>query len=461
MIDVDNVTCDNGFAYYIQNHTTRTDRSIQGVWRLDEGRENRILDGAGNNDYGQVYGALRAAYNMEKSTDSYVYEDLVNVTDYTIANGDLLEYDVYWTSKDDKIAFDYTTTSGVSLRSTGVDQTPLSANPSTDLSAYALNRWYHRKISITGHAGLTIKYYDIACENDDSATRLAYLDNIVITNGGVLKKVIWRGGTPEHSIHPGRQVSGAVDLLDDYPAPLEMNTAGKYKYGLTLDGVDDYAVVQDSKLKLGINQTVMVWVNVKGNSSDWVRIAGKGNNTLRNYGLWRAANGDLLFQVYGNPIGCNFWTNAGPGSPLNLPTDTGWIQLAATYDGTYGDIYINGSQVYSGMCSTTPWTSDDPFTIGYAGFHSYLNGSVDDVMVYNRTLGPDEIMKAYLRPKQVCVSGQNMSVNDTYYTIYDSKTATFSPSNEEEISSIDDDVNLLVPTMTLKVMIYQPAKPGV
>ena len=461
MFDVDNVTCDNGFAYYIQDHSTRVDRSLSGVWRLNEGRENRIRDGSGNNIDGQVYGALRASFNMDKSTDSYVYVDLVNVTNYQIQANDYLEYDVYWTSKDDKIAFDYTTTTpGVSLRNAGAtDQNGTSADPKTDLSLYALNRWYHRKISITGHAGKIIQYYDIACESDDSATRLAYFDNIVITQGGVVQKVIWNGSSPASAIHPGMQVSGSVYQLDDYPAPPEVNSSGKYKYGLTLDGVDDYATVPDSQLKLGINQTIMAWVNVKGNSSDKVRIIGKGSNHVENYGLWRDVNGDLRFHIDGGSMGHNFNDTGLAG--LNLPTNRCWIPLAATYDGHYGKIYINGSLVYVGTEDTKPYTSDDHLTIGYAGWGAYLNGSVDDVAVYNRTLGPDEIMNAYLHPKQVCVSGQNMSVNDTYYTIYDSKTATFSQSRDEEIKSIDNDVNILDPTMTLKVVIYQPAISGV
>ena len=460
MIDVENITCDNGVVYYIQNHSTRVDRALSGVWRFNEGRENQIYDGSGNKNDGQVYGALRASFSMDASSNSYAYEDLVNVTDYTIQAGDFLEYDVYWTSKDDKIAFDYTTQDGSNLRNvvTAVDQNSLRAHPATDLSQYALKRWYHRKIALpAAHTTKTIRYYDIACENHDSAMRTAYLDNIVITNGtGTIRKTIYAGGSPEHTPH--LQNTGSLYLMDDYPAPPEWNAAGKYKYSLTLDGVDDYAQAQDTKLKLGINQTIAAWVNIASNSSDWVRIVGKGNFTLRNYGLWRETDGDLLFQIYGTGGNCNFWTNAGPGSPLNLPPGLGWVYITATYDGTEGRMYINGAQVYSGMCTTTPYTSDDPLTIGYAGFNAYLNGSVDDVIVWNRTLSPTEVMDEYLHTKKACVSGHNISINDTDYMIYDTKTATFSQSREDYVTEIDADAMMLEPTITLQVVIYRPAK---
>ena len=81
-----------------------------------------------------------------------------------------------------KIAFDYTTAESSSLRdSATTDQNGLSPHANTDLSSYALNQWYHRKMAIIGdHVGETIENYDIVTEQNSAGTYTGYLDNILI-----------------------------------------------------------------------------------------------------------------------------------------------------------------------------------------------------------------------------------------------------------------------------------------
>jgi hypothetical protein len=104
------------------------------------------------------------------------------------------------------MAFDFTNTDATTLRDAAgsVDQNGLGAHPSTNLSAYALNTWYSRKIHIPAALnGKAIANYDLACEYDTASTRTAYFRNIRITNSAdALAKTIYDGtGTFTHAAH--------------------------------------------------------------------------------------------------------------------------------------------------------------------------------------------------------------------------------------------------------------------
>jgi RHS repeat-associated protein len=73
-----------------------------------------------------------------------------------------------------------------------------------------------------------------------------------------------------------------------------------------------------------------------------------------------------------------------------------WYYLAATYDGAYGTLYINGSQVartYLG--SFTPQTSYAFYVANRPSSNTYLGGLVDDVAIYPRALTAARILSHY------------------------------------------------------------------
>ncbi len=169
---------------------------------------------------------------------------------------------------------------------------------------------------------------------------------------------------------------------------------------LVLDGDGDYVDCGDSlKLRLGKYQTISAWINILADSSDWVRFVGKGNLTYRNYGLWRAVDGDILFQIKGPEGYCSFYNNLGPGDSANIGVDSGWHHVVGVYDETYGRLYINGNLVHSQSCTATPYQSEAPLTIGYGTMHKYFNGLIDNVMIFNRALSEKEIKSIYENQK--------------------------------------------------------------
>jgi hypothetical protein len=124
------------------------------------------------------------------SANSYRYVDMTSVTDYVIQTGDFLEYDIYWESNLARIAVDLVASDGSTLRDSTLakDQNAVNSHPNTDLTAYAYQKWYHRKIPITtlssgNGIGKTISNYFIAGESDVAGALTARIKNICITDG--------------------------------------------------------------------------------------------------------------------------------------------------------------------------------------------------------------------------------------------------------------------------------------
>ncbi|MFH1657472.1 MAG: LamG-like jellyroll fold domain-containing protein [bacterium] len=151
----------------------------------------------------------------------------------------------------------------------------------------------------------------------------------------------------------------------------------------------------DIDLRLEKNMTIEAWINPSSNVSDWVRFVGKGNGTYRNYGLWREADGDILWQIYSAGGSGSCWINGGLGNPLNAPIGK-WTHVVGTYDGTNMKVYTNGDLRKTCGYTQIPYTSTDPVTIGYAGFHTFFSGLIDEVRIYNRALSSAEIQQLYV-----------------------------------------------------------------
>ena len=153
---------------------------------------------------------------------------------------------------------------------------------------------------------------------------------------------------------------------------------------VNFDGINDYLVGTNSpSMNILGDITLETWVNISAQAGDWVRIIGKGDGSNRTYGMWYL-NGTLLFQQYGGGVN-------GLTQSISLTTNT-WYHIAMVRSGSNAYLYLNGVQTASNTGNTgTPATSTDPFQIGYAGFHTYLPGKVDEVRVWNIARTPAQI----------------------------------------------------------------------
>ena len=141
-------------------------------------------------------------HRPEGETLSFNFLDIKKI-EYTVADGDMLEYDV-WISVETN-GFGAVDANGVTnvgpnnLRDVGglEDQNGVGMHTGRDMSEYAYDQWYHRVIdlSVEDLIGQTIDWFQIACHPQDDEPEyqcIVLYDNIVITNGGAEKLVIFR-----------------------------------------------------------------------------------------------------------------------------------------------------------------------------------------------------------------------------------------------------------------------------
>ena len=56
-------------------------------------------------------------------------------------------------------------------------------------------------------------------------------------------------------------------------------------------------------------------------------------------------------------------------------------------------LFVNGVEQVSADCTTDPATSEDPLTFGFAGFHTYFEGLIDEIGIFKAALTEDDIKK--------------------------------------------------------------------
>jgi hypothetical protein len=167
--------------------------------------------------------------------------------------------------------------------------------------------------------------------------------------------------------------------------------AGKFGSAAVFDGQNDYAAAAryDSKLNLTSGFTLSAWINPRSNLTQQM-IVNKpytsGNSSP--YFDWsmhrQALTGKLAAW-----LGCD---GRHITSNATIPTNA-WTHVAVTYDGTNVRHYINGvlDRTTPVSCVVTNRNSR-PIRVGANGAGGQvMNGSIDDLRIYERSLSVAEI----------------------------------------------------------------------
>jgi hypothetical protein len=205
---------------------------------------------------------------------------------------------------------------------------------------------------------------------------------------------------------------------------------GKHNGAFTWDGKNDtvggWELIksQATPVNNDTNWTFFVWVNYYGNI-----MAGGSKRIMRLYGYtgwltYGATTGTCSYDVYyKNLTGSSKTANSGSyACPLNQ-----WHQIGGTYtqlNETHFNItlYVNGILRTSTLVQGNFTISSSGIQVGGASDYpsvSYLmmNGSMDDIMIWNRSLNPDEIKKLY-NWQATKYSPTSWQVNQTIDTSY-------------------------------------------
>ena len=157
------------------------------------------------------------------------------------------------------------------------------------------------------------------------------------------------------------------------------------------------------------NVTMSAWVK----PTSW----NSSSNGIESYGgivqFYFTSSGFLRFQVHDSSNVTHTFT-----SPSAYATGT-WYYVAATYDGTTVNLYVNGgasvlNTSYTGGIGTNHYgDSGNNFLLANDGSDSTTDGfigALDDIRIYNRALSPTEISNLYNSyNSQISLGGDGLS----------------------------------------------------
>ncbi len=173
--------------------------------------------------------------------------------------------------------------------------------------------------------------------------------------------------------------------------------AGKLGKGFEFDGADDGIILPSSNLILTQNKTftISTWFNAKDIGT-----------ALANFILifHRGSSPSLAgaIEVYGgNSLGWEYYNGTSQKTKViyNNIQKNEWYHVTVTYNGTDFLFYLNGALGPIDNPSTDSFYGFGSFNakIGYSdfGWADDFNGTIDDVMIFNRSLSAEEIRGLY------------------------------------------------------------------
>jgi RHS repeat-associated protein len=199
-------------------------------------------------------------------------------------------------------------------------------------------------------------------------------------------------GFDENANSTAYDFTGTHDGAIKHPNPsIPVWTDGKYGHALAFNGEDTCVEVPDSvDLQLSQAFTIEAWVN-PDHAQEFAPVFFKEAETFYSYSLYLGAfnSGHLEGFLANEP---EEWTEVE--SPEMMPAKT-WTHVAMTSDGLHMRLYVNGKLVDTGS-SKSAMESKGPLEIGCAktadhSFNQFFEGKIDEVRVYNRSLGGAEL----------------------------------------------------------------------
>lgn len=138
------------------------------------------------------------------------------------------------------------------------------------------------------------------------------------------------------------------------------------------------------------------------------------------------------------------WADASSGSAILLNNfahndRTNWNQFAFTISDTNATLYLNGTQVDSQIISGNVKIGGEfDFLIGTNGNDAFMNGNIDEMAVFNKTLTPEEVNNLWLGTEGLktgtnCSSITNLGSDVTPPTV---TIENPTPSNNSFINTI-------------------------
>lgn len=213
-----------------------------------------------------------------------------------------------------------------------------------------------------------------------------------------------------HQIVPGNLVPSLPGLMAYYPmnegsGTTVVDASGQGHHGTLIGDVRwvesmsglgmalGFAGAQGSYVDLGTwdpsrrtgQLTVAAWINVAGLNGEWQGIIAKKDGLVASEMMWcleLAETGGVEFHRVGSR----------PDYGLNVPPAGQWQHVAVTFDGATSVMYIDGLSVGTSTVFSLGPKRDAHVVLGAVQPHGRtVDGSIDEVYIYNRALSQYEI----------------------------------------------------------------------
>ncbi|MBN1311952.1 MAG: discoidin domain-containing protein [Anaerolineae bacterium] len=174
--------------------------------------------------------------------------------------------------------------------------------------------------------------------------------------------------------------------------------SGRVGNAVNLDGSNDYVSMPSGILSSLNDFTIATWVKLDTTGS-WRRLFDFGTGTSANMFLVpQSGSGAIRFAITTGGWSAEQQINGSSA----LPTGS-WVHVAVTLSGSTGRLYVDGVQVGQNTSMTLR-----PSSLGSTGNNwlgrsqysgdAYLDGQIDQFMIYNRALSASEVLALYQNP---------------------------------------------------------------
>ncbi len=236
--------------------------------------------------------------------------------------------------------------------------------------------------------GQTNKYYLVS----NSSTKIAVAGEESVLSNDITAGLIGHWKFDEATGTTAYDSSGNFNNGTLYNAPTRVASSScAVGSCLSFDGSTNYVSVPDNNsLDISGSFSVSAWVkwNVFKNYGVIVQKNTGGGAASINYGIWSY---DTYIAGY---IGNGSQSNSVSISYSSAGISTGnWYLVSLVSDGSNLKLYVNGILKSSTSQTITPVGNSYPLYISNPSY--VLNGSIDDVRIYNRALSADEIKQLY------------------------------------------------------------------
>lgn len=174
-------------------------------------------------------------------------------------------------------------------------------------------------------------------------------------------------------------------------AQLTKDRFGRANNAYSFDGAQSEMTAANSDQQNSDNTTIAFWINVN-------KLPATGEAFILSNGGWQE-RWKISLPGHGKPV---FTTNNTSGisdmdSGDNVLTPGTWTHVVMTHDGTNDKIYFNGAVVATKAVSGALNSTTQPLGIGYNPIDggNYLDGSLDEVRIYNVALDDAQVAALY------------------------------------------------------------------